>query len=87
MNFIVTHWWLWLILLVIVTIFCGYIMGRQLKRGTGISRRDFNSRTTAPSDSFFNNFGFLVFAGLLSSAAGTLLLISIIVNLLEYLAK
>jgi len=79
MDIIANYWWLWLLSLVLSI---GYVMINQVRRMKAMMNA-VDSKSS--NQSFFSGLGSFVAAGLVASASALLLVISLIVNLLEYL--
>ncbi len=80
MQFVVSHWVLWLILLVV---FIACALCNQVRVIKNVAKKDFNF--VNPMKNFFPGMWLTVVAWLLSLASGVLLLIAIIINVANYI--
>lgn len=84
MNFIAQCWWVWLLG---VIVFGALSFSKQLGHMRKIMRSTNHKSSEAAVSGFLNNFGQMFALGFLAWVCGILLLISIVVNLLQYATK
>lgn len=81
MDFIATHWWVWLITLILSG---GYALNFQLKKIKSMKKNVMDFDINSASKTVFDGLGKMAIAGLVSSASSILLAISIIIHLINY---
>ncbi|MCX6744963.1 MAG: hypothetical protein NTX82_05550 [Candidatus Parcubacteria bacterium] len=81
MAFMGSTWWLWLGLAIV---FNGYVIYNQIKRMKGMATKGFDMDMDGAFKSFFSGMAPFVIAGSLGGLSGLLFLISLIVNIIDY---
>ncbi len=84
MAFIGTTWWLWLILMVGFGGYAFYNQIRRMKGMKGMMSNGIEMDIEGSFKSFFKGVAPMVVASALSSLAGLLFIISIVVNIIDY---
>jgi len=81
MSFVGAYWWLWLVIFLVSG---GYAMFNQLKRMKGMMNKGLSGDVKGAAGSFFSGVKSMIVAGLISSGAGILLAIAVLVNIFAH---
>lgn len=84
MEFIGAYWWLWLVLMLVFETYAAY---NQIKRIREFADKGLPEDVDGAGGSFLSGIGSFILAGALTAVFGLLLVLSIIINLIEYFSR